>query len=61
MIKYLVTNYQKVNCLGNMHLDGINESFFAWQPVIGKSIRIKILGMFWIKYRSFTYTKQQER
>lgn len=56
--KYLITSYQKCNCMGDMYLDGFNEIFFAWQPLIGKYIRVKILGLFWIKYKSFMYNKK---
>lgn len=49
MIKYLITDYKKINRYG----DGLLEKDSIFYPFIGKVIMIKILGLWWVEYKSY--------
>ena len=49
MIKYLITDYKKITLYGDCHLEW-NRMFF---PFRGRAIKVKILGLFWVTYRSY--------
>lgn len=58
MIKYLITSYKKVPNLGDaVYL--FDESTSYYRYILGKSIKVKILGIFWMEYSSFVYNKQK--
>lgn len=49
MIKYLITDYKKINRYG----DGLLEKDSIIYPFIGQAIMIEIIGLWWIEYRSY--------
>lgn len=48
-LKIFITDYKKIILYGDMHSDG-DGGFYM--PFIGKHIKIKVMGMFWIGYRT---------
>ena len=48
-MKRLITEYKKEYLYGDCHLEK-NGIILPW---IGVRIRVKILGLFWVKYKEF--------
>ena len=51
MIKLFITDYKKISLYGDA--DAIDETTIQYR-FRGKSIRVKILGMFWTTYKYYT-------
>jgi len=51
MIKYLITDYYKKTLWGDFHMTETGGYF----PFRGKSLKVKILGVFWITYTKVEY------
>ena len=49
-MKTLITEYKKINLYGDGYL---TDGYFF--PLIGKVIKVKILGLFWVDYYSVYY------
>lgn len=49
MIKYLITDFKKITLYGDCILERDGYSFMFR----GKAIRVKILGLFWITYKTY--------
>ena len=50
MIKFLITDYKKVNLYGDIH---VTENGY-YMPFRGRKIKVKILWLFWITYKYYT-------
>ena len=51
MIKLLISEYKKVSLYGDLHL----EENGGYYPFRGKSIMVKLFGLFWITYSKVIY------
>jgi hypothetical protein len=49
MLKCLITDYKKIKLYGDCH---VHEKGFTYY-FRGRMIRVKILGLFWIKYKGY--------
>lgn len=50
MIKLLITDYRKITLWGDLELLSATHSRRAYK---GKLIEVKILGLFWVTYKSY--------
>jgi hypothetical protein len=50
MKKLLITDFKKVSLYGDCSVESEFQMLFT---LVGKCIKIKILGLFWVTYKSY--------
>lgn len=50
MIRFLITDFKKINLYGDLELISATRSRCKFR---GKLLKVKILGLFWITYKSY--------
>lgn len=50
-MRILITDFKRINIYGDCHLEEDGHFF----PLIGKLLKVKILGLFWVNYKLFYY------